>query len=93
MCVTSVNCAKKQCPPRQCFERPLEGAQTPVEQSASCTHPVRVQVGVEVAIEQWLSRRKRRDRLSEGVPPLLAVLQCPVPHGWEGRVTCVRGRV
>lgn len=70
--------------------RPLEGAQAPKKKLVSCAHLVGVRVGVEVAVEQRLGRRKRRDRLGEGVPSLLAVLQCPVPHGREGRVTWVQ---
>lgn len=77
--------------PRQGFKRPLEGTQTPGEQLAFCAHPVGVRVGVEVSIEQRLGWRWRRDRLGEGFPTLLAVLQRPVPHGWEGWVTCIRG--
>jgi len=55
------------------------------------THPVCVWVGVEVSVEQRLERRGRGDGLGEALPPVLAVLQGPVPHRGQGGVRGVRG--
>lgn len=56
-------------------------------------YPVCVRVGVEVAVEQRLERRDRRDRLGEAVSSVLAVLQVPVPHGGQRRVGRIRGGI
>lgn len=56
-------------------------------------YPVRVWVGVKVAVEKRLQWRGWGHRLSEAILSGLAVLQGPVPHRGERRVRWIRGRI
>lgn len=50
-------------------------------------YPVGVQVGVEVAVEQGWGIGGLGGGLGEACSSLAAVLQGPVPHGGQGRIT------